>query len=106
LKSAIKPDHNGATALVPPTVKLDPSTWTSYPVAGSASPETSGSPRPLNAPGLFDGGTLALACHVGIGNVALIPPPVAPSLGRSFQTTSLEIELPLRVIVVPPQASE
>ena len=28
LMSAIKPAHSGATALVPPTVKLDPSTWT------------------------------------------------------------------------------
>jgi hypothetical protein len=46
-------------------------------------------------------------CHVGKLNVALTPPPVAPSLlASSFHTTSLEIFPPLMVRVVPPQASE
>jgi len=55
-------------------------------------------------PGFTDGGTLALVCQEGKGNVALTPPPVAPSLGRSFQTTSLAIDPPLMVRLVPPQS--
>src|ERR1019366_3195204 len=76
------------------------------PVAGSASPATSGTPRPLKLPGFFEGGTLAFACQVGMAKVSLTPPPVAPPLDPSFQTTSLEIEPPLTPRRVPPQASE
>src|SRR5262249_32081004 len=57
LKSAVKPAHNGATALVPPMTAPFPSTRTLYPVTGSASPATSGTPRPGWPLGLF--GTFA-----------------------------------------------
>src|ERR1035437_4642721 len=60
--------------------------------------------RPLIAPGLADFGTLAFACQEGSGKVALTPPPVAPSLGRSFHTTSLPIAPPLMSRLVPPHA--
>lgn len=46
---AMRPAHNGATALVPPMTVFWPSTRTSYPVAGSASPQTSGTPRIASA---------------------------------------------------------
>ena len=58
LKQAIKPAHSGATALVPPTTILLPSTLTWYPELGSASPATSGIPRPRKFPALTEGGTL------------------------------------------------
>src|SRR6185437_7999636 len=63
----------------------------------------SGTPRP---PALLLGaGTLELACQEGRGKTLLTPPPVAPSLlSCSFQTTSLEIVVPLPVRVVPPHA--
>src|SRR6185437_9909839 len=63
----------------------------------------SGTPRP---PALLLGaGTLELACQEGRGKTLLTPPPVAPSLlACSFQTTSLEMVLPLPVSLVPPQA--
>src|SRR5579883_1865887 len=57
-----------------------PSTRTSYPVIGSASPATSGTPP-------------------------LMPPPVAPPKGRSFHTTSPEILFFDEFSLVPPQAS-
>src|SRR5271170_1208345 len=82
-------DHRGATALVPPIVICFPSTTTSYPVSGEASPETSGTPRPVLAPGLAEGGTPAAACQDGKGKSALTPPPVAPPLGKSSHTTWL-----------------
>src|ERR1022692_3226035 len=86
---AIRPAHSGATALVPPTVPCCPSARIWYPVAGSALPATSGTPRPIRPPGFTEGGTLALACQVGRSMLSLIPPPVAPRLGPSLQTVSL-----------------
>src|SRR5258707_9204612 len=45
-------------------------------------------------------------CQVGRGNTVLTPPPVAPSLALvSFHTTSLTIDAPLAVSLVPPHAS-
>src|ERR1017187_10086009 len=94
------PLHSGATALVPPMTMDFPSTSTWYPDSGSASPETSGTPRPPPEGGF----TLALACQEGNGNCPLNPPPVAPPCVPSFQTVSLEI-VPLALCkVVPPQA--
>ncbi len=65
LATAIRPAQRGATALVPPMTMFWPSTRIAYPVEGSASPETSGTPRP--PPDVVGLGTLALACQVGRG---------------------------------------
>src|SRR5438067_9968491 len=103
LASAIRPAQSGATAEVPPMTMDCPSTRTMYPVAGSASPATSGTPRPAKEPAL---GTPMLACHVGSENTVLTPPPVAPSLTAvSFQTTSEVMLVPEPRSLVPPQAS-
>src|SRR5579862_247538 len=102
----MNPAHSGATALVPPMGSDSPSTITAYPVAGSASPETSGTPLPTRPPGLEDGGTLELVCQVGRSKTSLIPPPVAPPFGLSFHTISLVIETPFPELrVVPPHPS-
>src|SRR5580693_8778499 len=104
--SAINPAHSGATALVPPITPDCPSTSVSYPVVGSASPATSGTPRPTFPPALADGGTPALLWYVGRGNTSLTPPPVAPSLlANSFHTVSLAMLLPVACNFVPPHAS-
>ena len=69
---------------------------------GSASPETSGTPRP--PPEAVGAGTLRPCCQVGSGKRSLTPPPVAPSLAAvSFQTTSLVIVEPEPSSLVPPQ---
>src|SRR5580693_3013977 len=94
--------HRGATALVPPKTSLSPSTNTLYPVLGSASPATSGTPRP---PVLPDGlGTSKPFCHAGNGNTSLTPPPVLPP-PVLFHTTSLTISPFEACNVVPPQAN-
>src|SRR5262249_7319263 len=80
---AIKPAHNGAAALVPPTASRPfPSPCiTPTAVSGSATQATSGTPRPLIP-----------FCQSGLGNTTLIPPPPAPSsFDRSFHTVSLVI---------------
>src|SRR5580692_13183071 len=69
-----------------------------YPVFGSASPETSGTPRP---PPVMPNAL----CQVGSGNTALNPPPPAPPLGWLFQTVSLTICSFEACSVVPPQPS-
>src|SRR5580692_2324836 len=98
---ATNPAHSGATALVPPMTRVSPSTRTLYPVFGSASPETSGTPRPPVWP---DGGVMPSAlCQDGSGNTSLNPPPPAPPLGRSSQTTSLTIFPFEACSEVPPQ---
>jgi len=74
LRRATRPAHKGATALVPPTTVLVPSTRIWYPVAGSASPATSGTPRPPWPPS--GGGTGTLDCHGGLSKTALTPPPL------------------------------
>src|ERR1019366_452651 len=104
LATATRPAHSGATALVPPITDVWPSTRIVYPVVGSASPATSGTPRPPTPPPGF--GTFALACHGGRANTMLTPPPVAPPwLASSFHTTSETIVSPLASSLVPPQAS-
>src|SRR5215467_3891497 len=98
--------HSGATALVPPTTVDCPSTSTRYPVAGSALPATSGTPRPAR-PVPARPGTPAEACQAGRPNVSLTPPPVAPPWAPSFQTVSAD-SAPVAVFtrrLVPPQAS-
>src|ERR1039457_3091 len=104
LATATSPAHSGATALVPPITLVLPSTRTLSPVVGSASPPTSGTPRP---PVLVLGaGTFAFACQVGRANAVLTPPPVAPSLlANSFHTTSEAMVAPVASSFVPPQAS-
>src|SRR6185437_1188197 len=67
-----------------------------YPVSGSESLATSGTPRPLD-------GTFAFACQFGRGKTWLTPPPVAPP-PASFHTVSLEMFEPLPASLVPPQA--
>src|ERR1700689_1598398 len=102
--TAISPAHKGATALVPPITLVSPSTRIVYPVVGSASPVTSGTPRP--PPLTLGAGTFELACQLGRGNRLLTPPPVAPSLlAVSFHTTSETIVAPLAFSFVPPHAS-
>src|ERR1700682_1422780 len=98
----MRPAHSGATALVPPITKVCPSTRTTYPLAGSASPATSGTPRPPE--GSVGLGTFELACQVGSGEMLLTPPPVAPPCGWAFQTVSAEMVEPLPCRLVPPQA--
>src|SRR5215467_12199657 len=98
--------HSGATALVPPTTMDCPSTSTWYPVAGSALPATSGTPRPDRPVPVWPG-TPAVACQPGRPNVSLTPPPVAPPWDPSFQTVSADTT-PVAVFtrrLVPPQAS-
>src|SRR5262245_27700210 len=99
------PAQSGATALVPPMTNSCPSTRTAYPVAGSASPATSGTPRPLRPPGLFDAGTPAAAWYFGTAKKSLTPPPEALLVGFSFQTVSLVIVDPDPTSFVPPQPS-
>src|SRR2546427_12852932 len=98
----MSPAHRGATALVPPMTVSMPSARTSYPVAGSASPATSGTPRPPPAAGA--GGTSAADCQIGLAKMRLTPPPVAPPVGPSFHTTSLDSDDPDAVTLVPPHA--
>src|SRR5439155_25999158 len=70
----------------------------------SALPATSGTPRPAMPLGAL--GSAIPCCQSGSGNTVLTPPPVAPSLALvSFHTTSLAIEAPLAVSLVPPHAS-
>src|ERR1700677_509395 len=104
LATATSPAQRGATALVPPTTVFCPSTRILYPLLGSASPDTSGTPRPPVVP--LGPGTLELACQLGSGKKLLTPPPVAPSLlASSFHTTS-EISVdPFAFSSVPPHAS-
>src|ERR1700676_882103 len=95
LMSAINPAQSGATALVPPITSGCPSTRVTYPVVGSASPDTSGTPRPTFWFGLAEGGTPAALCQLGNGKTSLMPPPVAPALfANSFHTVSLLMLLP------------
>src|SRR5581483_11219056 len=83
--------QRGATALVPPITNDEPSTTTLYPVLGSASALTSGTPRPVC---LKD--DVALDCHDGVGKVVEKPPPL------SVHTVSVGLLLePVRL--VPPQ---
>src|SRR5439155_5156708 len=104
LQRAISAAQSGATALVPPITSALPSTRTWSPVSGSALPATSGTPRPAMPLGAL--GTAMLCCQEGNGNTWLTPPPVAPSLTLvSFHTTSLTIEPPRAVSLVPPHAS-
>src|SRR5450631_3739286 len=103
---AIRTAHSGATALVPPTTVSVPSTRTLYPVAGSASPATSGTPRfvrAMDVPSFWM--TFLPACQLGVGKKLLMPPPLAPPLAPSFHTTSLVIDVGVAVSVVPPQPS-
>src|SRR5215469_6290321 len=102
---AVSAASSGATALVPPITVRFPSTRTWYPVAGSALPATSGTPRPGVPAGLA--GTPAVACHAGRGNVTLTPPPVAPPPAPWFHTFS-DVMTPVDGCarrLVPPQAS-
>src|SRR5689334_22669720 len=88
--------QSGATALVPPSTIDEPSTRTWYPVAGSALPATSGTPRP-------DPGTPTPPCQDGCGKVSLTPPSVASP--PPFHTVSAVIAAPEDRSVVPPQPS-
>jgi hypothetical protein len=72
-------------------------------VLGSASPATSGTPRP--PPVTVGAGTSKPCCQVGRGKTLLTPPPVAPPFGRSSQTVSLTIWSLEAWSVVPPQPS-
>src|ERR1700720_4482045 len=101
--SATNAAQRGATALVPPKTAFSPSTNTLYPVFGSASPATSGTPRPPFGSTGF--GTPKPSCHVGRRKAVLTPPPVAPPLGWSFQTVSRTIWLFEACNVVPPHPS-
>src|SRR6185437_2179628 len=103
LQSAMRPAHSGATALVPPMTPSSPSTRTRYPVCGSATPATSGTPRPRCLPGLADAGTPAARWYDGNGKTSLTPPPVALLCGSSFHTFSDAIFPPWVVSRVPPQ---
>src|SRR5437870_844586 len=95
----MSPAHSGATALVPPmTCVAPPTSLTLYPVFGSASPATSGTPRPAVPFG--DLGTLAFDWYAGRANALLTPPPVP--LVLSFQTTSLLMVVPDPSSFVPP----
>src|SRR5271166_3585710 len=68
---AIRPAHRGGTALVPQMVMDWPSTWIVWPVAGSASPATSGTPRPTGPAGLTAGGTPAFSWYEGRPKIRL-----------------------------------
>src|ERR1035437_1388284 len=104
LATATRPAQSGATALVPPITIVWPSTRIVYPVVGSASPATSGTPRPPVL--VVAAGTCAFVCHEGKSKTLLTPPPVAPSLlANSFHTTSETIVAPLASSLVPPQAN-
>src|SRR5262249_54602290 len=106
LMRATKAAHKGATALVPPNTALVPSTRTSYPVWGAASPATSGTPRLLNA--CFAPPLVVLcspSCQDGTAKKLLTPPPPAPPFAPSFHTTSLTILVPEARRLVPPHAS-
>src|SRR5271167_723391 len=85
---------------------LVPSIRTSYPVSGSASPATSGTPRFVRATDVPSLCAADLpACQAGVGKKLLIPPPLAPPLGApSFHTTSLVIAVKVACMLVPPQA--
>src|ERR1700749_2246938 len=74
LTRAQMPCHDGALALVPPMVSTVPPTTTSYPLSGSASRLTSGTPR---VGGAVTPSTLALACKAAAGSPGLTPPPPA-----------------------------
>src|SRR5579883_2196302 len=103
----MRPAHSGATALVPPYTALVPSTNTWYPVCGSASADTSGTPRLARA--LRPPSTSVVSrpcCQDGTAKTVLTPPPPAPLAGLpSFQTTSLTMLAPLVLRLVPPHAS-
>src|SRR6266487_3757984 len=85
------PAHSGAAALVPPTV-IQPVEgqpafvtvqYVAYPVAGSASADTSGTSRfPFCTPGPV--------CHDGCPNVLLTPPPPPAPFG--LRCVSLEFD--------------
>src|SRR5215813_7844922 len=104
---AMSPAHKGATALVPPMTVFWPSTRTSYPVCGSASPQTSGTPRIVSACVVPDD---FLACspswYGGNAKKLLTPPPVAPLLGPLFHTVSCVMVVPEARRLVPPQARQ
>ena len=68
---------------------------------GSASPATSGTPRPAPDGALI----LALVCQEGMGNCALNPPPLEPPWGPSFQAVSL-VMAPLALSRVRAPAAE
>src|SRR5437763_11923821 len=101
--SATNAAHKGATALVPPMTAFSPSTKMLYPVAGSASPPTSGTPRPPCL--VLDFGTSNPFCQDGSGKYRLTPPPVAPPCGCSFQTVSETISPSDACNLVPPHPS-
>src|SRR6202034_1195047 len=102
--SAIKPAQRGATALVPPTTPCCPSTRMSNPVSGSATPATSGTPRPVVLTVPVGEGTAMFAWYLGFEKWELTPPPVAPPSAPSFQTVS-DLILPFEPkSLVPPQA--
>ena len=95
--SVVYAAHNGATSLVPPSTWLCPFTLTTYPLFGSASPHTSGTPRLVSA--VADpllGVSVWFVCHEVRANCPLTPP-LEP-----IHTVSLVILLPLPATVVPP----
>src|SRR6185437_13806801 len=101
----MKAAQSGATALVPPTTPSCPSTITAYPVSGSATPATSGTPRPVVFTVPAGLGTCTVDCYAGFEKCALTPPPVAPPRVPSFQTVS-DLRVPsLAINLVPPQES-
>src|SRR5712672_310980 len=103
---ATRPAHSGATALVPPMTLLIPSTRTKYPVCGSASPDTSGTPRFPSLVFLpFALVTWRPSCHGGSGKKPLTPPPLAPPAAPSFHTVSLRTSPLTACRLVPPHAS-
>jgi len=106
LMRAIRPAQSGATALVPPMTVSVPSIRTSYPVSGSASPLTSGTPRMVSAwlpPDVSV--TCSPSCQIGNWKTLLTPPPLAPPCAPLFQTDSPVIVVPDPWRLVPPQAS-
>src|SRR5262249_55243796 len=102
LISAVRPAHNGATALVPPIVVVVPFNTMAYPLAEAASPQTSGTPR-LTWPSLTLTGRVTPCWKAGTAKRSLIPPPVPHPVEPSFHTTSLLIVLPMVSRSVPPQ---
>src|SRR5450759_3324546 len=82
-----------------------PSTRTSYPLTGLASPATSGTPRPTRPSGFAEGGRAALAWYAGGSKTSLIPPPLEPPCAPSFQVRSSVIDDTEATSCVPPQAT-